>query len=451
MRSNKLAPALAATAVLFALAPAAWAHRAGHKHASANGNCRISIDVAPRLVTTGEATSVFGRLKCANPASAAGQTVTVYQHSAGAGGFSVIGSPVTEATGAYQLPTGALHTNSVFYVRSVSARSNDKAVKVAAQVTLSGPADGSQLLTGGGGSPASRAQNKVTFTGTVSPANAGATVALQREASTGNEEWIRIDHGVVDGTGKYAISHVFIRPGDASIRVVVRPGRHAGNVAGASQSFSYEISEPQNPQLTINTSADPISYGQSVTISGTAAGAANQSVTLLSRAPGGPLVPVATGKTNASGEYSFPQTPLQNTIYKVTAAGTSSSSLFEGVKFVLTAVASATTVSAGQPITFSGSVLPTEVGHVIYLERKNVSNVGFHVVQTGVVSGASTYTIVHSFFSAGTGVFRIAIPGDPDHQRRASEAFTITVTPAPASLLRPEAPGNSKQPSEGQV
>jgi hypothetical protein len=450
MRSTKLAPALAAMAVLFALAPAAWAHPAGHKHASAKGNCRISIEVAPRLVTTGEATTVFGRLKCANPASAAGQAVTVYQHSAGAGGFSVIGSPVTEASGAYQLPTGALHANSVFYVRSVSARSNDKAVKVAAQVTLSGPPDGSQLLTGGG-SAASRAQNKVTFTGTVSPANAGATVALQREASTGNEEWIRIDHGVVDGTGKYSISHVFIRPGDASIRVVVRPGPHAANVASASQSFSYEISEPQNPQLTIHTSADPISYGQSVTITGTAAAAANQPVTLLSRAPGGPLVPVASMTTNGSGEYSFLQTPLQNTIYKVTAGGLSSSSLFEGVKYVLTAVASATTVSAGQPVTFSGAVLPTQIGHVIYLERKNVSNVGFHVVETGVVSGGSTYTIVHSFFSAGTGVFRIAIPGDPAHQRRASEPFTITVTPAPASLLRPEAPGNSKQPSEGQV
>jgi hypothetical protein len=32
-----------------------------------------------------------------------------------------------------------------------------------------------------------------------------------------------------------------------------------------------------------------------------------------------------------------------------------------------------------------------------------------------------------------------------------SQLFTIVVTPAPASAIRPEAPGNSSQPEEGQT
>ena len=83
---------------------------------------------------------------------------------------------------------------------------------------------------------------------------------------------------------------------------------------------------------------------------------------------------------------------------------------------------------------------------MIYLERQNASGTGFHVVQVGIVGAGSTYSIVHTVYDAGTKVFRVKIPGGPENEGAASPPFTITVTPAPAAALAPEAPGNSSQP-----
>jgi hypothetical protein len=455
MRSIKLVPALAATATLLALVAAgASARPAGHKHASPNGSCRINIEVAPRVITTGEPTTVFGHLTCPG---AAGQPVTIYQHSVGTPGFSVAGTPKTEASGSYQLTTAPLLTNSVFYAVALGAQSGRKMVKVAPKVTLNGPPDGSQFFTPSA-RPGSRARNAVTFTGTVSPANAGARVVLQRENATANEEWRRIDLGTVNREGTFAIKHVFVVPGDANIRVVVRPRTRnvpgaSLNIPGASLPFSYEISQPQNPSLTIQSSAEPIPYGQSVTISGTVAGAVSQPVTLLARphTPGAKLTPVAQATTNATGGYVFVQKPLLNTQYRVTSGAQSSAVLFEGVKYAITGAPSATTIQAGQPLTYSGTVAPALAGHPVYLERKFPSNVGFAIVDVGTVTAAGTYSIVHTFFNPNESVVRAAIPGDPNNQGKASEPVTIKVTPAPASALRPEAPSNAKLPGEGQV
>jgi hypothetical protein len=125
--------------------------------------------------------------------------------------------------------------------------------------------------------------------------------------------------------------------------------------------------------------------------------------------------------------------------------------LYEGVKDVLTAEVSATTVQAGQPLEFKGTVAPEHSGHVVYLERQNAAGTGFHVVQVGRVLPGSTYSIVHQFYVPGTKIVRIEIPGGPDNGRAISQLFTIAVTPAPASAIRPEAPGNSAPPAEGQT
>ncbi len=123
--------------------------------------------------------------------------------------------------------------------------------------------------------------------------------------------------------------------------------------------------------------------------------------------------------------------------------------LYEGVKDVLTAEVSATTVQAGQALEFKGTVAPDHSGHVIYLERQDATGSGFHVVQVGRVLPGSTYTIIHQVYVPGTKVFRIEIPGGPDNGRAVSQLFTVQVTPAPASALTPESPGNSSTPGEG--
>jgi hypothetical protein len=440
MRSRRLVPAIMAAISLLVLVPSSAFAR---KHPSPNGRCAININVAPREIVAGDSVVIFGRLRCLDQANDANQEVKLFHHLVGLPGFDFVQSTTTDANGFYELSPadGVVETNRSWYVRSDRARSATKGIRVAAQVTLSGPAEG-QLLTG--------VANHVTFTGTVSPADVGARVILQRQSSTTGGQWHHIDTGVVDATGNFTIVHTFIVPGDANIRVLVRSqGR---NIPSVSNELAYAISQAQNAELTIQASADPIAFGEAVTISGKLASGPNQPVTLLARTRHQHgFARVAQVSTNAEGVYSFPpQSPVNSTFYKVTSAHISSAVLFEGVKDVLTAQVSATTVQAGQSVAFSGIVSPDHTGHVIYLERQNAHGPGFHVIQVASVGAGSTYSIVHRLYDPGTKVLRIHIPGGPENQGAASQPFSIQVTPAPASTLMPEASENSTLPPEGQ-
>jgi hypothetical protein len=457
MRLGKLGPAVVAAASLLALAPAA---ASAHKHPSPLGRCSINIRVAERQITASEQVEVKGRLKCIPRASAGSQAVTLYEHVAGGAGYVPTLSTTTDASGFYKFKPPALNANTSFYVRSHGAQSGREKVRVALQVTLTGPPEGTQIETG--------APNQQTFSGTVNPADVGARVILQRQNAVTGNEWHRIGFGLVEAGGNYTITHTFRVPGDASIRVLVRSDRI--NSPSASTPLEYEISQAQNPSLTIASSADPITYGQSVTISGVLAGGVSQPVTLEARTVHQQgFAPVAEATTDASGNYSFAaQAPVNSTLYRVITTDPSclsaprhvgsckaplqkSAVLYEGVKNVLTAEVSPTTVQAGEALTFKGTVAPDHTGHIIYLERQNAAGTAFHVVQVGYVLPGSEYSIVHQVYVPGTKVFRIDIPGGPDNGRAVSQLFTVLVTPAPASALTTEAPGNSSVPSEGQT
>jgi hypothetical protein len=464
MRSRMSVPAIAAVISLFALVPASASAR---KHPSPNGRCRVSLS-APSRIAAGEEALLFGRLHCANPLREAHREVRLFHHVWGLPGFSYVQSVTTDAAGFYAISRadGAVETNRSWYVRTQGARSATRRVKVAAQVTLSGPSEG-QLLTG--------FPNRVTFTGTVSPADVGARVILQRQNSLTGNDWHRIDSSIVEPSGAFTIVHTFVVPGDANIRVLVRSqGR---NVPSESNVLAYSISQAQNPALTIQSSADPIAFGEAATISGKVPAGGARPVTLLARTVHvHGFAPVAQVTTNAAGEYSFPaQAPVNSTFYRVqTAAGVgccppgasclqsapscpaimrrrvSSAVLYEGVRDVLTAQASATTVQAGQSIVFSGTVSPDHTGHIIYLERQNAQAPGFHVIQVSFIGTGSAYAIPHRFYEPGTKLVRVYIPGGPENQGAASAPFSIAVTPAPPSTLMPESPGNSTLPQEGQ-
>ena len=440
MRLRKLGPALVAATSLLAVAPAV---ASAHKHPSPLGRCSISIRVAPRRIQAPEQVEAKGRLRCRPHANASGQMVTLYEHAAGTAGFVPVKNTTTTTGGFYELSTGPLSTNASFYVRSHGAQSASRRVRVAAQVTLTGPPEGTQIETG----------VPETFSGTVNPTDEGARVIMQRQNAITGDEWHRIGVGLDGAGGAYSITHIFRVPGDASIRVLVRSD--GLNVPSESENMlEYEISQAQNPSLTINSSADPITYGQSVTISGVLAGTTkSQPVTLLARTVHQHgFAPIAQISTEANGSYSFPaQSPVNSTLYEVKGTGQKSAVLYEGVKNVLTAEVSPTTVQAGEALTFKGTVAPDHTGHVIYLERQNAAGTGFHVVQVGRVLPGSTYLIVHQFYVPGTKIVRIDIPGGPDNGRAVSQLFTITVTPAPASALTPEAPSNSSSPAEGQT
>lgn len=449
MRSTKLSAAIAAAATLLALAPAgalaARLHPGDHKHAGPGG-CRINLAVAPRLISSGQSALAYGQLNCGKATSVGSQTVTLYERSSfPTGGFTAVGTATTNESGIYSLSTGAVASNSQFYVAADEAQSGKREVRVSAQVTVVGPPETTQLITG----------EKVTFTGAVSPDEVGAIVVLQRQNSVTGDEWHRIEASVVKAHGVYSISHVFRVPGASNIRVVVRPSLR--NAWGASNELNYQISQAQNANLTITSSADPIPYGSSVTISGKVAGGKETPVTLLARGVKQTgFAPVAVIKTDASGNYTFPaQSPLVNTLYKVKGATATSAVLYEGVKDILTPEPVPTTVAAGQTVTFAGAVSPDRSGHLIYLERENASGNGFHVVDVAVIEAGTTattskYKIEYQDYT--TGVYRIKIPGDAENSGAVSQLFPIEVTPATPTTLPPvESPNNSQQPPQGQV
>lgn len=405
------------------------------KHPSPGGRHGVSIDVSANPVVSGDPLLIFGRLVGPNNG---GRSVVLWHRVNPAARFTPVQQTQTDAHGYYEFSRadGVVTSNRNWYVKSLGARSRTINERVFALVTLSGPASGSTLLTG----PA----HKVTFSGAVSrPYPVGDAVLLQRQnAATGGDDWRTIDRGRVAGGGTFSITHTFVNPGDANIRVLVR--RTSRNLASPSSVLEYQIDQAQNPALTIKASADPLTFGQSVVLSGVLAGGASQPVTLLAHIRDQGFAPVAQVTTDGSGNYAFPaQTPVNSTFYQVTGGGKKSAILFVGVKDALTASVSATTVPAGQTVTFSGGVAPDKTGHAIYLERQNATGGDFHTVQVAYVAAGSTYSIVRRVFEPGTKVFRVRIPGGPENQGAASPPFTITVTPVPAASLPTTSGGDS--------
>ncbi len=442
MRLRRLALAMAAAVAPIALAPPG---ALAFKHPSPSGRCRIDINVAPRVITAGDPIVIWGQLACQRPGAAADRVVRLYHHLRGVPGFSYVQSTTTNVNGFYEIENAdsPVETSRAFVVRSHGAQSAAKAVRVEADVILNGPPEGTQLYTG-------RA-NAVTFTGTVTPADEEALVVLQRQNAATGDEWHSIQRGVVETNGTFSITHAFRYPGDANIRVLVRSrGR---NIPSRSNILTYEISQAQNPKLTIASSTDPITFGQSATIiSGTLAGGDDQPVTLYARTAGQPYAAVAQVSTDSEGNYTFPsQSPTYSTFYRVEGMGRRSAVLYEGVKVLLTASVSRTTVPAGQPVVFSGAVAPNHAGDVVYLERRDAKGVGYHVIQVGLIGAGSTYTIEHRFYDAGSKNVRIYVPGGPLNGAGASAPFTIEVTPVLATALTPEAEGNISLPSEGDL
>jgi len=464
MTSNRLLAAGAAAAALLMAAPplAGAALREGsggqrvprlHKRGLSTAGCRLTLRVEPRRITSGDETpQLFGRFVCPGFPETAGETVTVQETVAGHL-TKVIGTTTTMTSGYYSYVAPAPTANAIFHTFVGNTGSPTRQVNVAPEVTISGPPESTTLFTG--------VANRVTFAGTVSPAATGAEVVLQREAATANEDWVAIQRGIVGPGGAYAFLHTFLVPGDANIRVLVR-ARGRFTVYGVSSSLSYAISQHENPLLTLSVAAsgsaalsgDPILYGQAITLSGVLAGGADKPVTLLARTVGGAFVAIASATADSSGHYQFETTPLQDTSYRVLASnGTHSSVLFEGVKYRLTAEISATSLEDGQAFTVSGFVTPYHAGHLVYLERQNVSGNGYHVVAVAKLTpsgtGAASYSVAHAVFGVGRQLYRIKVPGDPGNLGAASAPFAVEVTPAPAAALQPGPPNTP--PGEGHA
>jgi hypothetical protein len=293
------------------------------------GSCSVSMEASSPVVGAGEAAKLLGHLSCPEGISAAGETLAILQreHGGGEAGLSEVASVTTSEAGAFEATTAPLTGKSVFVVRSLLASGGRTVVRVTPKVTLEGPAAGVVAMTTRG-DRSSGGRTRFTFTGTVDPVLAGMRVSLQREYAASGEGWHTIAFGQLDEEGHYSITHGFDTVGEVSVRVVVHPH---GELPLTSEPLNYDITQAQNPALTIESSADPLAPGATANITGVAAGAVGQAVMLLASSHGQRFAPVAKASTEAGGAYSFAVTPSANTTYRVIDAHARSTELFECV------------------------------------------------------------------------------------------------------------------------
>ncbi|TML00093.1 MAG: hypothetical protein E6G34_00930 [Actinobacteria bacterium] len=424
--TRQLTAALALTAAIAAGAQDAAARAPSGERV---GLCTITAEVASGVVAYGEPATIAGAVACPEGEAAAGLQLTVHQHSAGSPGFSVVGTASIDASNAYSFTSGAIDSPSAFYVSLERSRSPRVRVRATPRISIaSSPAAGALLSLSSHRGQSAPTGSRVTFSGAVSPASAGALVTLQREVPGGGERWRPIGLAQTDAEGAYTIARTFHAPGEVVVRAVVHFGGRT--LAAGSLPLTYTLLRRQNPRLTIDASAGALAFGQAVTISGTAPGAPNAPVTLLARTGGRGFAPLAVTTTDSTGAYSFAgQVPLQITAYRVSGAGTRSVTVREAVHPVLSEAVSSASAPAGSPLAFSGTLTPAHEGELVLLERANPSGLSFHVVDSARVGAGSTYSITHTFLYPGSARVRIAVRRDSELQSVVTESRVIQVTP----------------------
>ncbi len=440
MSSRRLVAAVFTAALTLGLiaTASAGAHKIKFHHTP---GCLISMYAQPTQITDGEPVELYGQLTC-NGTPVAGKTVTIRVRTSVHGKFKVLGTTTTTELGAYAVEVPYDKVNAQFQATTTLAVSKLRAVRVTPQVTLTGPG-GTTLYTG--------KAHEVTFSGWVTPADHGAQVVLQREESTGPENWRAIQWGKVHTHGFFAFVHRFVVAGNANLRVVVRPHGQF-TTRGISNILSYGISQTENPALTINTSSVITRPGGTVTISGATTAGEGATVKLYGRPNRhGPFTEVGSVKAGAGGAYSFEETIHQNMLFQAHEGTTLSAVLFQGTRYGLTLTTTfPTTLASGEKLTVEGSVEGAEPGHPVYLERENRFGHTFHVIDETTVNPEGKFKLEYALFGSGRTDVRVKVAGDPGHQATWTNPAAIELTPSPPTLVLPTSP-TPVLPVEGKV
>lgn len=381
---------------------------------------QLTITAQPNPDQPGDPVLIFGRLTGPNSAN---RVVRLWHRVHPNRRFTPTGTTATtNANGFYEIPRaeGVVDTNRDWFVRSAGVRSRTVHEKVQAIVSLDDSA--TTAVT----------NQPVTFTGHVTPGRFGERVVLQRQIGGDGGRWVRVNgtqrRTAPDGT--FRIVHRFRVADTYTLRIRFLGDRM--NLPDTSDSVDLVVDQRQNPNLTLSPSADPISAGQTVNLTGTLAGVTSpQPVTLYGHLHGQRYQAMATTMTDASGNYSFTQAPLHTTAYQVRGGGRRSAQVFEAVRDVVTAAASTDHATVGDTVTFTGTVAPDKTGHWISLQRLGEDG-HWHDIQWTKVGAGSTFSIGHVVQSPGVKTYRVHIYGGPFNWGGASATFTVTVAP-PAS------------------
>ena len=406
---------------------------AGTAAAAPRHNHGLTINATPNPIIAGQGVLIYGQLDGPNSGD---QTIYLYHRLPPHPYFSLISRTTTNSMGFYEFvrPDGLVESNRDWFVRGPGpSHSRTVHERVSALVTLASS-------TG----TATTAQ-PVLLSGTVTPDHPFERVRIQEQNAVNGNDWHTIAKTFTNGASAFSVPKRWRVPGIYTLRAVFPGDRR--NVVGASPDISVTIQQQQNPVFTINSGSPVITDGQSVTITGTlfAPGSTTTpepttEVTLYGRQHGGGFQALATKTTGADGGYSFTQTPVHNTNYRVLTTlkpRRATANLFEGVQDVVTINQSATTAEVGGSVMITGVVTPDHTGHIIYLQEMDAAG-NWQNVDASVVTTGSAYSFDYTFGQSGTFELRARIDGGPENIGAASPPVSVTVSGVePPSSLPP--------------
>lgn len=430
-RRSTIAVGLSILLALMAVLIALFMAEPSKAIAAPHHNHGLTIAATPDPSTAGAGVLIYGQLKGPDSAN---RKIWLFHRINPAQHFTPVQVTRTNAEGFYEIvrADGIVNSNRNWFVLGPdNTHSRTIHEWVSPSLTLSTAT-----------TSATTAQT-VSFTGTVFPVHNHQHVLLQEQNSTSGTGWKTIDAGVTNSSSAFTITHRFRTPGSYTLRAYFPSDPR--NIAGQSASIALSIQQEQNPSFTINASAQPITNGQSETVTGTlyAAGSTttvqpNVSVTLYGRQATGQFRALQSSQTNSSGDYTFTTTPSYNTVYRVTATGhVQTAKLYVGVQDVVAASLSAQTIAVGDSVKVTGTVTPDHSGHALYLQERN-SDGQWVDVETGYLSAGSTYAFTYTPGMVGTLNLRVQITGGPWSVGGISSTMPLTVSgAAPVSSLPP--------------
>ncbi len=442
----------------------------GLASAAPQHNHGLTINVTPNPIVAGQGVLIYGQL---NGADHADRTIYLYHRVVPQVRFTLIQETTTDALGFYEFVRndGTVVSNRNWFVRGPD-RTHSRTIheRVAALVTLSAtPVGGTTTVPVTG--------QTILLSGQVTPLHAYQPILIQEQNSLAGNGWSTIVKGFTDASSSFSIPHAWAQPGLYTLRAVFKGD--ARNITGDSDLVSVTIQQKQNPAFTINSSSPTISDGQAVTISGilyepasTTSSAATSTdtsttttttttttstsaatptptpeastlVSLYGKTAGASWQQLATTTTGNDGSYSFTRSPVANTVYEVRTTlrqkpVRKTATLWEGVQDVVTINGSGyQTATAGETLTFTGTVTPDHTDDVIYLQSLGADG-AWHNVDTGILASGSTYSFSYAFGAAGAFQLRARVYGDPENLGAASPVVTVTVSGvAPVASLTP--------------
>lgn len=213
----------------------------------------------------------------------------------------------------------------------------------------------------------------------------------------------------------------------------------ASNPSGTTngQDMSFKTAAPGagggtgKGAVSISLKPGSVVFGHTATITGKVTGSKTAGVTVTLQESPFPFTSfknVATTTSATNGSYTFTRTPGLNSRYQVvakTSPPTTSPVAQENVKFFVSLRLSASTVSSGSRVRFSGVCRPAHTGGLVLIQRK--TKTGYKTVSKTLLrastTGQSKYSKKVRITTAGT--YRTVVSHDASHATGTSPRRTI--------------------------